>query len=133
MMSSSTFLLFALTLSSLSFPSMAQYAQSCPLLGSAFPSPANPSGSSAITTATQTATDATQAALLNATVYGQLDSNTTSFSIDVYSTHETSSIFTYHYSAPALAHPTEGVAQVDSNTIYRIGSVSKLLTVYIYL
>jgi hypothetical protein len=62
-----------------------------------------------------------------------LDPNTTSFSIDVYSAHEKSSIFTYHYSAPALAHPTEGVAKVDSSTIYRIGSVSKLLTVYTYL
>jgi CubicO group peptidase (beta-lactamase class C family) len=49
------------------------------------------------------------------------------------SSHETSSIFTYHHSAPALAHPTEGVANVDSNTIYHSGSVSKLLTVYTYL
>jgi CubicO group peptidase (beta-lactamase class C family) len=132
-MYSPAFVLTLLTLSSLSFTSLAQSVQPCPLLGPVFPAPSNPSRSSAIRAATKSATDAIQAALLNATIYGQLDPNTTSFSIDVYSAHEKSSIFTYHYSAPALAHPTEGVAKVDSNTVYRIGSVSKLLTVYTYL
>lgn len=127
------FALTILTLSYLSFTSLAQYNQPCPLLGPVFPAPSNPSGSNAIKLATKSATNAIQAALLNATIYGQLDSSTTSFSIDVYSAHEKGSIFTYHYSAPALAHPTEGVVKVDSNTIYRIGSVSKLLTVYTYL
>jgi CubicO group peptidase (beta-lactamase class C family) len=121
-----------LTLSCLSSASRTQYNQPCPLLGPVFPAPSNPAGSNAINSATKSATRAIQAALLNATTYGQLESNTASFSIDVYSTHERSSIFTYHYSAPALAHPAEGVATVDSNTIYRIGSVSKLLTVYTY-
>jgi CubicO group peptidase (beta-lactamase class C family) len=32
-----------------------------------------------------------------------------------------------------LAEPIEGVATADSNTIYRIASISKLLTVYTYL
>lgn len=100
---------------------------------SAFPAPSNLSSGSAINAATKPAIDAIQAALLNAMVYGQLDSKAASSTIDVYSTHENDSIFIYHYSAPTLAHPTESVAQVDSNTIYRIGSVSKLLTVYTYL
>lgn len=98
-----------------------------------FPAPRNPSGASAVQVALSSATDAIHAALVNTTAYGQLDPNATSFSIDVYSTHENSSIFTYHYSAPALARPSEGVAKVDSNTVYRVGSVSKLLTVYTYL
>jgi Beta-lactamase len=122
-----------LTLLSLWPTSLAQSVQPCPLFGPVFPAPSNPSNSRAIKAATKSANNAIQAALLNATAYGQLDPNSTSFSIDVYSTHENGSIFTYHYSAPALAHPTEGVARVDSNTIYRIGSVLKLLTVYTYL
>jgi CubicO group peptidase (beta-lactamase class C family) len=32
-----------------------------------------------------------------------------------------------------LANPTAGVGTVESNTIYRIGSISKLFTVYMYL
>jgi hypothetical protein len=37
------------------------------------------------------------------------------------------------FAASALAEPIEGVATVDSNTIYRIASISKLLIVYMYL
>jgi CubicO group peptidase (beta-lactamase class C family) len=132
-MLSSAIALSILTIWSLSLRSFAQYVQPCPLLGPVFPAPSHPSSSSPIRTAAKSAIDAIQAALVNATVYGQLDSTTTSFSIDVYSSHENGSIFTHHHSAPALAHPTEGVAKVDSNTIYRIGSISKLLTMYTYL
>jgi hypothetical protein len=96
------FALSILTLSCLSFTSLVQYNQPCPLLGPVFPAPSKPSGSNAIKLATKSATNAIQAALLNATIYGQLDSCTTSFSIEVYSAHEKGSIFTYHYSAAAF-------------------------------
>jgi CubicO group peptidase (beta-lactamase class C family) len=74
-----------------------------------------------------------KAALTEGTEYGQLDAHTTSFSIDVYSITQATPLFTYHYSAPGLSNPVEGVAKVDSNTIFRVGSASKLWTVYLYL
>lgn len=76
------------------------------------------------------ASDAIQAALLNITAHGQPEPNSMTFSIDVYSTYEKSSVFNYHYTASAFVHPTEGVAKADSNTTYCIGSVSRLLTVH---
>lgn len=105
----------------------------CPLLGPDFPAPVDLSRSRPISEAQQLTTTAIQRALLNTTGYGGLDANATSFSLQVYSLHATDPLFTYHFSAPALADPTEGVATVDSNTIYRIASISKLLTVYSYL
>jgi CubicO group peptidase (beta-lactamase class C family) len=61
-------------------------------------------------------------ALLNTTASGALDS-----------LYETDPLFTYHFVASALAQPNEGGATPGSNTIYRIGSIPKLLTMYIYL
>lgn len=59
--------------------------------------------------------------------------NDTSFSVDVYSLHDGGSLFTHHFSAPNLQNAAEGVTSIDSNTIYRIGSISKVFTVYTYL
>ena len=113
--------------------SLAQSKSPCPLLWPDFPQPSSLSNSHAVQDAKQALSRSLQAALHNATIHGQLDSNATSFSVDVYSIRETHPLFTYHFSAPALAHPAQGVATVDSDTIYRIGSLSKLLTVYTYL
>jgi Beta-lactamase len=128
---------FSLTLClflSLSFTSLAQlHTSSCPLLGPDFPAPVNPSGSRAVIQAQELTAIAIQQALLNTTIYGSLDSNATSFSLQAYSLYESDPLFTYHFAAPALAEPIEGVATVDTNTIYRIASISKLLTAYTYL
>lgn len=114
--------------------SLAQYVTApCPLLGADVPVPTRLSNSRAVESAKQAIAVAIEESLLNATKYGQLDPNSTSFSLEIYSLHEPDSVFTYHYSAPDLAEPSEGVSVVDSNTIYRIGSISKLLTVYLYL
>ena len=109
------------------------YSTPCLLFGPDYPTPTNLSHSVAINTATQNFRASLQAALTNATAYGQLDPVSTSFSIDVYSLTQETPLFTSHYSAPALSKPAAGVATVDSNTIYRIGSTSKLWTVYLYL
>jgi CubicO group peptidase (beta-lactamase class C family) len=61
------------------------------------------------------------------------DTNTTSFSIDFYSLVDEQSVFTYHYTAPILANSTQGVQEVDSDSIYRVGSIAKVFTVYAYL
>ncbi|KAI9847188.1 MAG: hypothetical protein M1837_003051 [Sclerophora amabilis] len=131
-------MLFRNTLYLLAFTSSVPYSRAenagpCPLLGPDVPPPFSPSASNNVARAKQDLAALIQAALQGATKDVQLDPNNTSFSIDVYSLHEKESLFTYHYSAPALADPKEGVAEVNSDTIYRIASVSKLFTVYTYL
>ncbi|KAJ7806909.1 putative beta-lactamase, partial [Mycena leptocephala] len=61
-----------------------------------------------------------------------LDFNT-SFSVGIFSIASSDLLFQYHHSAPSLVNSTTGVTAVDADTIYRIGSVSKLLTVFTYL
>lgn len=71
--------------------------------------------------------------LANGTVYGQLDPTSTSFSVDIWSLHDDDPLYTYHFSAPDFAEDEEGVKKVDSDTVYRLGSMSKLITVYTFL
>lgn len=105
-------------------------AASCRPFQQIYPAPLNVT-SEVITSASQQL-DATFTALLaNETI--QAITNTTSFSIDVFSLNEVESLLTYHHSAPSLADSTEGVTEVDSDSIYRIGSISKAWTIYIWL
>lgn len=105
----------------------AQTSPNCLLLGPAFPIPGNVlHRSSAVPDA---------AAILSQTIDGllqdgTLDANNVSFYISAFSTNE--SVFNYSHAAPGLnGSLTAGV--LDENTVFRIGSVSKLLTVYTLL
>lgn len=102
----------------------------CRPLANTYPPPSNASSTS-ISSASER---------LNATLTGFLSNetiaaayNTTTFSLDVFSIHSPQSQITYHYTAPAAAISAEGVQKVDSSTVYRIGSISKAWTVYIWL
>lgn len=95
-----------------------------------YPVPVNAS-SDVFTSASQQLNSTLSSLLVNQTV--QASTNSTSFSLNVFSLHDPTSILTYHHSAPALTASTEGVKHVDSSTIYRLGSVSKLWTMYIWL
>jgi hypothetical protein len=59
-----------------------------------------------------------------------IDFQNTSFSVDIYPAADKQPLFTYHHSAAYRGH---GVQVVNDTTVYRIGSVSKLLTAYVYL
>ncbi|KAF4943426.1 hypothetical protein FGADI_13415 [Fusarium gaditjirri] len=61
-----------------------------------------------------------------------IDFQNTSFSIDIYPATD-KPLFSYHHSAPILQNHGHGVRTVDDTTVYRIGSISKLLTAYVYL
>jgi CubicO group peptidase (beta-lactamase class C family) len=99
--------------------------QSCPFLGVDFPAPTKLAGSSIIQNATSNLLAAINTAI-NSGVNGS------SFSIDIFSMHEPTSLFTFHHSSPSL-NSSVGVKTVDSNSIYRIGSISKLFTAYLLL
>lgn len=63
---------------------------------------------------------------------GQVSSNITTFSIDVFSTATNESVYSYHHAAPTL-NGTLTAGKLDDESIYRIGSVSKLFTAYAIL
>jgi CubicO group peptidase (beta-lactamase class C family) len=99
--------------------------QSCPFLGVDFPAPTKLAASSIV----QKATSSLLAAINTAINSGV---NGSSFSVEIFSTHEPSSLFNFHYSSPGL-NSSVGVKTVGSDSIYRIGSISKLFTVYLLL
>jgi CubicO group peptidase (beta-lactamase class C family) len=101
---------------------------SCPLLGIDFPAPSNLRGSSVI----QTATSELLTTINNLINTGIIDGNASSFSVEIFSSQDTQSLFTFHHSSPNL-NSSVGVKTVDSDSIYRIGSISKLFTVYLLL
>lgn len=63
---------------------------------------------------------------------GQLSSNITTFSLDVFSTVTNESVYSYHHAAPAL-NSTLTTGKLDDRSVYRVGSVSKLFTAYAIL
>lgn len=60
-----------------------------------------------------------------------LDGN--AFSIEFWSVADNGPLFTYHWTAPDLQNNTEGVTSVDSDTVYRVASITKVFTVYTFL
>ena len=64
---------------------------------------------------------------------GAVPTNTTALSVGVFSLDETEPLFEYHNSPSWVAMSKEGVKNIDSDTVYRIASVSKLYTVWLLL
>lgn len=117
-------LFFLVLLSQITY---AQYA--CLPLGPTLPPPRKPSTSRSLRDALALVEKTVELSLRGGSQYASLDRNTISFSTEVYSLFEKEPLWTYHFSAPEFRN-CEGVNQVDSNTVYRIGSLSKLFTVY---
>ncbi|CAK7243794.1 MAG: hypothetical protein STHCBS139747_005322 [Sporothrix thermara] len=66
--------------------------------------------------------------------YGTYDSITTAFAAEVFSVAADESLFTFSFVPPGLADAhTVGVDKIGTDTVFRIGSVSKLWTTYIFL
>lgn len=63
---------------------------------------------------------------------GAVSKNTSTFSIDVFSTATNESVYSYHHVAPEN-NGTLSAGRLDDESIYRIGSVSKLYTAYAIL
>lgn len=57
-----------------------------------------------------------------------------SYSFEIFSSQDGESILSHYWTAPNLATlNSTGVRQVDGNTVYRVGSVTKIFTVLTYL
>jgi hypothetical protein len=111
------------------------HAQSIrPLIGPVFPPPRNLSTSKTLQSAIADLAQVLQQTISTGhTSYGPFDSANTSYSIELFSTQESTPLFTDHFTAPAVATDQYGVKSVDSNTVFRIGSLTKLFTVYTFL
>jgi hypothetical protein len=100
----------------------------CPYLGPDFPAPKTLANSTIFQAAIANLTTALDSGIQT----GQFNSNTTSFAINIFSTSSNTSLFQYHHTAPP-ALLTNGTQSVNADSIFRIGSVSKLFSVYLFL
>lgn len=100
----------------------------CPIFGAEFPSPQrlsqHPRWQQALTSLS--------------TTFDFLDANVTgkdlSYSVQIFSTDDGNKILAErHRTAASLLPDTEGVKEVDGDTVYRIGSVTKIFTMLAFL
>lgn len=102
----------------------------CPLLGPAFTKPRH-LDPDLLRPYAESFTSALENALAGEdNPYGDFDNMTNSFSLALWSTASNNSLFEYHFDAPELDRGNE---TLNNETIYRMGSISKVFTVYAYL
>lgn len=94
------------------------HAKACPPLGAVLPPPQAPSKSEDVKAVINKLT-----AGLDMKLSAQL--NTSGVSIGVKSLHEDDLLFNYHFTPPVLSGI--GTESIDEHTIYRVGSISKMM------
>ncbi|GAP91877.1 putative beta-lactamase family protein [Rosellinia necatrix] len=103
-----------------------QAAPTCPLEGPVFPKPLQLARNGAI-----------QAAISNLTAtFKEITGGAQnySFALEVFSAHDPDPIFSVLHTAPKLATlNTTGVKTVDEDTVFRLGSLTKIYTIYVFL
>jgi len=105
-------------------------APNCPILGPAFPKPQRPSDNAVIKAAVANLT-----AHFNgkATDDGQPKKNV-SWAIEVWSANEPGLIFSHYHTQTNLdTLNNTGVTKVDANSVFRLGSLTKIYTVLTWL
>ncbi len=104
----------------------------CPLLGAVYPVPRNVNSNTLTRSTVASLTKALdQAIRQNRTPYGDFSSDSNSFSLSVISANEDKPIFQYQHTAKLLDNSS--TTAVTGDTIFRIGSVSKLFTTFALL
>ncbi|KAI0022493.1 beta-lactamase/transpeptidase-like protein [Xylariomycetidae sp. FL0641] len=101
-------------------------APTCPLEGPVFPKPARLAESEAVKAAVSN---------LTATLEGiRADAQNYSFALEVFSPSVASPLFSVLHTAPKLAtQNTTGVREVGPETVFRLGSLTKIYTIYLFL
>jgi CubicO group peptidase (beta-lactamase class C family) len=103
----------------------------CPLYGPLFPRPTNLLQSPIIESVGATLTDLFFRHIDNDTAVG---SNYFSYAVEVFTGSEDKPLWSHYWTAPSLKESnTSGVTNVDTNTVFRIGSVTKIFTVLTFL
>ena len=125
--------MLSLTLLSLLFLTNISHAfDYCPLLGAVYPTPRNINSNALTVGAVASLTEALDKAVReNQTPYGNFSSASNSFSINAISVNEDKPIFQYHHTASLLDNTS--TTTVTGDTVFRIGSISKLFTTFALL
>ncbi|RDW84156.1 serine hydrolase domain-containing protein [Aspergillus mulundensis] len=110
-------------------------AQNCAFGGPIFPAPKSASSSTAIQHARHNFTQSLRSILRSSSDpdVTAIDPDVTSFAVQVYSVHEEQPLVEYYHTAKAVRNNTVGVNKVDEDTVFRIGSISKVHTVLLLL
>lgn len=104
-------------------------ASICPILGPVFPAPSELHSSAAFQdTLRLLESKISEAFTSGNTTHGQVNQNDT-YSIQIFSTTSKTPLLDYHRRGPAVL----GNRTIDGDSVYRIASTSKLLTVYLLL
>jgi len=104
-----------------------QAAPTCPLEGPVFPKPLQLAKSDAVKAAVANLTSTFKDITGGAQNY--------SFALEVFSAHDAAPLFSVLHTAPKLArmNTTAGVKKVDERTVFRVGSLTKIYTIYLFL
>ncbi|KAK5738679.1 hypothetical protein LTR17_005811 [Elasticomyces elasticus] len=104
----------------------------CPLLGPVFEAPDSLCEANIFQSALRNLTATLDyAGRSGVTPFGKIPSEATSFTVGIFDAEST--LFSHQYSSPALKNDTAGVKTVTEDSVFRIGSGSKLITVYLFL
>lgn len=99
----------------------------CPIKGQQYPTPTNLASEKRFQNVVAEIEDTITANLTNAPF------NETTCSIGMFSGNDQELLRQYHHTDASVANSTLGTTKVDANSIYRIGSISKILTLYMWL
>lgn len=102
--------------------------EACPLLGKQYPPPIAIASEVKFQNVAKTLD-----ANLNEAVKKQVPYKDTTFSVGIFSASDDGLLYQYDHTAPSVKNSSYGTNEVDADSIYRIGSISKLLTVYMFL
>jgi len=106
----------------------------CPLLGPDFPPPRKISQNPRFRETINSFSNAIQQLVSTGnSSYGPFDSANNTFSINVFSALSDAPLYEYHYTAPLFSNGSVGTKTVNGDTVFRIGSISKLFTVFALL
>lgn len=104
------------------------------LLGPDFQPPTNVAAEMAIVSATDTVKTLLESMFLTGnTPYGNMQANDTALSVNIVSLDSDTPVLDFHHTPHSLNISAGSTSKVDRNSVYRIGSVSKLFTVYALL
>jgi beta-lactamase family protein len=108
--------------------------KACPLLGPALPAPTDLSSNEKFQEAVKSFNSALSTTLeTGISSNGPGSFNLTTFSIGIFSVSEEVLVYQRHYTAKSVQNAETGVHNVDADSIYRLGSISKALSVYLFL
>lgn len=106
----------------------------CPLLGPVFPPPIHVNKNLNFSAAVKNvSTILEQAVKGDSRLSFVIDPIATSFTLQIFNAKDQSPLFEFYHTSPAVQDYKEGVKHIDENTVFRIGSGSKLITVLLLL